>query len=238
MYYAHNLYGVCYPECPTPYFGEITTQKCQLACPSISYPNPLTKICTRCPAGCITCNSLGCYTCLPDYTFLLSALSCNKNCNSTTIYYYNNTCYSTCPNGSYLSYDLVHCLSCSAPCATCMGSAGNCTTCIGTYYYLGKCLDACPNNFFVDNLRCVPCSSQPERCTLTPLSYTIHPFTASYRLQAYVIFNRAVNLTIAQFISTVQIYYNGQPVKSNQFTASVYNSTTFLVVFDSSMSLN
>jgi hypothetical protein len=73
---------------------------------------------------------------------------------------------------------------------------------------------------------------------LPPLTYKIQTFTANYQLQAYVVFNRAVNMTLAQFSSTVQIQFNGSPLKSNQFTASVFNSTTYLVKFPSSMSLN
>ena len=47
-----------------------------------------------------------------------------------------------------------------------------------------------------------------------------------------------MNLSLSQFISTVQISYNGQSVKSSQFTASVFNQTTFLVIFNSDVSLN
>lgn len=164
---------------------------------------------------------------------------CNKNCNSTAIYYYLGICYFSCPSGSYLSYDLVNCLSCSSPCATCVGTSGNCTACVASYYYLGQCLNACPTNFYVDSrLNCISCTSNPSKCSLPPLTYTVFPFTANYQLQAYVVFNRQVSLTISQFISTVQITYNGQSIKSSQFTAFVYNSTTFLVIFKSGGSLN
>ena len=155
-----------------------------------------------------------------------------KNCNATAKYYFNKTCFRACPAGSYLSYDLVNCLACSSPCATCVGTAGNCTSCIGSYYYLGKCLSACPDNFFVDPaLSCQPCSSNPAKCTLPPLNYTIYPFTKNYKLNAYCVFNRAVNISVSVFTSTVQINYAGKPVKSSQYNASVFNSTTFLVIF-------
>lgn len=59
-------------------------------------------------------------------------------------------------------------------------------------------------------------------------------------MQAYCIFNRPVNLTLAEFTSKVKINYKGVPLKSNQFTATVHNSTTFLVKFvdENGVSLN
>jgi hypothetical protein len=57
-------------------------------------------------------------------------------------------------------------------------------------------------------------------------------------MRAFVVFNRAVNLTLSQFASTVQISYDGQSLKTSQFTASIYNQTTFLVIFSSDISLN
>lgn len=199
----------------------------------------MTRTCTACPTGCVMCNSVGCSSCSTGYTFLPSALACNKNCNATARYYFNNTCYTACPAGSYLSYDLVHCLACSNPCATCVGAAGNCTACIGSYYYLGQCLNSCPNNFYIDSyLNCISCTVNPQKCVLPPLTYVVKVFTANYQLQAYVVFNRAVNMTINQFTTTVQIFYNGQALKPSQFTATVFNSTTYLVKFSSAISLN
>ena len=45
-------------------------------------------------------------------------------------------------------------------------------------------------------------------------------------------------MTIAQFQSEVRITYNGVAVKSDQFTSSVFNSTTYLVKFQGLGSLN
>lgn len=239
MYYAHKESSVCFKTCPTPFFGQPSTQRCQLTCPAQTYPNPTTRVCTACPIGCLTCDGLGCYTCSSGYTFLQLTLTCNKHCNSTHAYFYNSACYTTCPNGSYLSYDLVTCLACSLPCRTCTGNAGNCTSCIDSYYYNTQCVAACPTDYYVDsNLQCQKCSTNPDKCTLPPLSYTIHPFTANYQLQSYVVFNRPVSLTLAQFTSEVRITYNGVAVKSDQFTAEVYNSTTYLVKFNNLGSLN
>ena len=176
---------------------------------------------------------------MSGYTFLPSALMCNQNCNQTARYYFKDICYFTCPDGSYLTYDLVHCAACSWPCATCMGVAGNCTSCIESYYYLGQCLAACPNNFYVDEkYNCIACSSNPQKCALPPLSYSFFPFTANYLLQTFIVFNRAVSMSAEEVQKTVQIKSNGVAVPSSKYKVSYYNTTTFLAVFDKSMSLN
>ena len=240
VYYAHIQSGVCFQNCPTPYYGEGTTGLCQLSCPTLTYPSQTTRTCTACPTGCITCDALGCYTCQSGYTFLQATLTCNQHCNSTHIYYFSSTCYSSCPSGSYLTTDLVNCLACGSPCATCQSSATNCTSCLTAYYYLGQCVDACPDNFYVDSSNnCKACSTNPDKCALPPLTYTIHTFTKDYLMQAYCVFNRAVTLTTTTFAEQVQISFAGSAVKSDQFTVTVHNSTTYLVVFASSVtSLN
>ena len=168
-----------------------------------------TRICTSCPTGCLLCDTVGCTSCSSGYTFLPPALICNKNCNATAKFYYLSLCYSSCPNGTYLSFDLINCLKCSNPCATCFNSPGNCTSCLDSYFYLGQCLNACPSNFYInDNLNCISCTVNPQRCILAPLTYTIQPFTANFILQSYVIFNRAVNMSISDFNKNVRIQYN------------------------------
>ena len=59
------------------------------------------------------------------------------------------------------------------------------------------------------SLACVPCSVDPTKCILPPLTYTVHPFTDNYQLHAYVIFNRVVNVTLTEFVDIVQIVLNG-----------------------------
>ncbi len=174
---------------------------------------------------------------MTSYTFLPSALACNKDCNSTAKYYFKNICYTSCPAGSYLTYDLVHCLACSSPCATCIGLAGNCTSCIQSYYYLGQCLNACPTNFYIDDkLNCISCTVNPQKCVLPPLTYKITTFKAGFDLKAYCVFSRAVNLTLQKFQQTVQIKYNGATLKISDYSATVFNFTTFLISFASYIS--
>ena len=127
---------------------------------------------------------------------------------------------------------MVTCQSCSAECATCSGIGTNCTKCSTKFLYNARCVDSCPDNYYVDiNQICQSCASNATACILPPLSYTISPFTQSYQLNAYVIFNRPVTLTISQFKQYVQIQRNAKPVKSNEFKASVYNSTAYLITF-------
>jgi hypothetical protein len=73
---------------------------------------------------------------------------------------------------------------------------------------------------------------------LPALTYKIVPFTDSYKLQAYVVFSRVVNMTVNKFIETVQIKYNGKVVRSDQFSAKYFNTTTYWVTFSSITSLN
>jgi hypothetical protein len=70
-------------------------------------------------------------------------------------------------------------------------------------------VNRCPVDFYVDDdMACQACASKPSKCELDPLNYTIHPFTKNYKLQAYVVFNREVSLTIAEFKQKVQITNN------------------------------
>jgi len=204
------------------------------------YGNLGTRVCTHCPTGCLTCDALGCYSCLPDYTYVVNSSSCSIQCSSNSIYFFGGNCYESCPDGSYLNLiDLVTCLACSSECATCSLTAANCTKCAYKFFYNYQCVDACPSGFFVDNnLACISCLVFPDKCILSPLNYTISPFTKNYQLHAYVVFNRVVNLTIAQFQQIVQIKYNGQIVKPNSFTTQFYNKTTYWITFKNSTSLN
>lgn len=239
LYYANKQSGICNTSCSFPFFGEPSIGVCVPVCAALSYPNNITRVCTACPIGCQICNAIGCSSCLTGFTFLPSAKACNQNCNRTAKFYFNDTCWTVCPAGSYLSYDLVHCSACSRPCATCVGAAGNCTSCIGSYFYLGQCKDACPTNFYIDERKnCVACSANPQRCALPPLTYKITTFMAKFRVNSYVVFSRPVTLTKEEFLATVQIKLNGAPIKASQFTSSVFNSTTYLVVFSSDISLN
>lgn len=151
MYFAHLESSICFDICPVPFFGRGDTGLCELSCPVLSYGDPVTRVCTFCPTGCLTCDVGGCYTCENNYTFVASSLRCSLQCNLTHVYFFNRTCYQTCPNGTYLSVlDLVTCLACSEECATCSISASVCTRCARKFLSNAVCVDACPPNHFVD----------------------------------------------------------------------------------------
>lgn len=193
----------------------------------------MNNSCTACPTGCLTCSSDSiCLSCSSDYLFVSIYNNCSMICNSTAIYYFNGQCLTSCIAGTYLLPDMVTCQSCSAECATCDVIGTNCTKCSTMFLYNGRCVDSCPSDYYVDiNQTCKACSSTPSACLLPPLTYTISTFMLNYQLNAYVIFNRPVTMTISQFKQYVQIKKNGQPVKSNEFKASVYNSSTYLITF-------
>lgn len=240
MYFAHLQSSICFLKCPDPYFGQTNTGLCHLSCPVLYYGDLVSRVCTHCPTGCFTCDAGGCYSCLANYTFVNQSLSCSLQCNLTAIYFFGGTCYTSCPDGSYLNLvDLVTCLACNSECATCSLTASNCTKCSTKFWYNYQCVNACPANYFVDsNVACVACSLSPDKCVLEPLTYKIQPFTQNYQLHAYVVFNRPVNMTIDQFQNTVQIKYNGQTVKPSNFTTQFYNRTTYWITFRNSSSLN
>lgn len=163
MYFAHIQSGICFLKCPEPYFGQTNTGLCHLSCPVLYYGNLDSRVCTHCPSGCPTCDEIGCYSCITDYIYVSTSLTCSLQCNSTHKYFFRGECYLTCPDGSYLSVlDLVTCLACSQECSTCSIIASNCTTCAYKFFYNYNCVDACPQNYFVDNtLSCVACVTYP-----------------------------------------------------------------------------
>jgi hypothetical protein len=233
MYYANLLSATCVINCPAPYFSFAPTGQCQLSCPEGYYTYLGNNSCTACPNGCRTCNSsTECQSCSTGYLFVNIYNNCSQICNSTAIYYFNGQCLTNCIAGTYLLPDMVTCQTCSAECATCSGTGTNCTKCSTKFLYNSRCVDACPTDFYVDiNQSCQACSTRPSACILPPLTYTISTFMLNYQLNAYVIFNRPVMMTISQFKQYVQIKRNGQPVKSSDFKASKFNSTAYLITF-------
>lgn len=73
---------------------------------------------------------------------------------------------------------------------------------------------------------------------LEPLKYTISTYTKNYKLYAKVEFNRAVNMTVPEFVKYVQIKSSNKAIKPNEFTATKTSATIFTVMFHNSSSLN
>lgn len=96
----------------------------------------------------------------------------------------NSTCYSTCPNGYFLSGS--NCTACDPLCSICSGTATTCSSCnqispsIG-YLWNNSCLSGCPNGTYLstnpnvctacDNL-CSVCSGSATSCSVCTLSGT------------------------------------------------------------------
>lgn len=79
-----------------------------------------------------------------------------------------------CLPGYYLSN--FQCLSCSSACATCSGTATQCTSCPTNQVLLtGTCLQSCGLNFYVDVLgNCQPCPATCIQCTSATNCITCH----------------------------------------------------------------
>jgi hypothetical protein len=173
------------------------------------------------------------------YIYVSQFSSCSKVCNSSYIYYIQGKCALNCVDGTFLLNDLVTCQKCSVQCAACAISGNNCTKCSSKLWYNYNCVNQCPQNFYANsNNSCISCDINPNACAVSPLNFTFKTFTKNYQLFAYVIFNRPVNLTLTQFNQIVMIQTQAGPIKANSYEASVYNSTTFLISFYNSSSLN
>jgi hypothetical protein len=56
--------------------------------------------------------------------------------------------------------------------------------------------------------------------------------------KAYVTFSRPVSMTLDEFTTVVQINFNGKALKTTEFTAKVFNTTTFVITISQSVSAN
>lgn len=120
---------------------------------------------------------------------------CYSHCSATQQYYYNSLCYSTCPSGTYVSYTGVHCAACSNLCATCYGTASNCTTCFDRYFFNYSCLTQCPSGYYgATDLTCAVCSSATAQVCTQPLSFSTTVSIENYQYVVSVKFNQQVSI--------------------------------------------
>ena len=110
-----------------------------------------------CPTTCKTCTDAAtCQTCQP------------------TAFQYDNTCYASCPNGTYTSgsscigdyseeIDCLNCLVCAAACTTCTNQTA-CQSCQSSFFqYNTQCLSSCPSGTYTSGSSCVS------------IYHTVHP---------------------------------------------------------------
>jgi proprotein convertase subtilisin/kexin type 5 len=121
---------------------------------------------------------------------------CYTNCNSTFKYSYNNTCWNTCPSGTYLTYTNVICAACSSVCLTCTGSPTNCLSCSTNFYFNFTCLSVCPQGYYGStNLVCLTCSGSTSAACNQPLNFTTSYSIQNYQYVIAMQFNQNVSLS-------------------------------------------
>ena len=161
--------------------SELAYPQCVTVCSNSShFANPVTHQCDPCDGTCTTCqdNSTYCFDCTTGNGWL------------------NFTCYSACPNGTFL--DSGNCSYCDGKCTLCEVTATNCSECTtsgnDTAYLLNEtCHADCPDPYFNDsnagagpNL-CSPChtfcascyASNDTNCTACNTNYTLSGSTCA-----------------------------------------------------------
>ncbi|XP_056379292.1 proprotein convertase subtilisin/kexin type 5 isoform X1 [Hyla sarda] len=180
--------GRCVTLCGSQYYiappkanGFKTCKRCDGSCLSCSGPGD--RNCTTCPDGYLlqgnTC-SVG--TVCKDGQYnenIIHCMPCDASCYkctgpgrqkcigcSITRFLDDGQCVLTCPVGKYELNRLCH--LCHHTCLTCNDSQPDaCTSCgidkFGRtrYLYEGECREGCPETYYIEDNRCVPC---PENC--------------------------------------------------------------------------
>lgn len=140
--------GIC--NCMPGYYGSDCSKT---TCTSGTYYSSLTGACVgTCPSNyyankynsaCMKCSSV-CQQCFGESTIC-------TGCISSAVapqYFYNNTCYSTCPPATFTSGFNCSLCDSASNCATCSLTASNCTSCSGGLFLSqpgwGTCLLSCP----------------------------------------------------------------------------------------------
>jgi hypothetical protein len=203
--YASNSTMSCVyaVSCPSGMFGNNDTSSCSVNCPNKQYADLSTKLCQLCPYTCASCtSSTVCQTCIANAIFSNITKQCYAFCSPTNIYNFNGTCFSSCPNGSYLDYTNINCQACNAICNTCSLSATNCTSCSATYLFNLTCIGKCPSNYYGANNTCLPCTPSVSSCS-SPLTFTVTTTTENYQTVIIMKFNQpaVVNGDPSQYLS-------------------------------------
>lgn len=118
------------------------------SCPSGTYANGTTMICTTCPTGCTGC---------------VSDSNCTS-CDSTIYVFYNFKCLVSCPGGTYRVG--VTCQNCSSTCLGCSGTDSTCTSCLAPLVlYNSVCQAGCPEKYYNSSGVCTNCLTQCLTCS-------------------------------------------------------------------------
>lgn len=133
-YNCYDLYFLFGYECYT-----------DTECPTGTYPDPKTRKCERCAAGCQNCTKDKCILCKRGY------------------YYHQGECLVNCPDGFFEDCESTSrkCVPCDESCDKCiLGTNQDCITCkTGYVMYNDKCISdkGCPTGTYFDGSACTKC---------------------------------------------------------------------------------
>ena len=151
----------CFTNSSLPYLIVTSTfdGSCTNNCPSSYYGDLANGLCVLCS----TLN-IGCSNCASQTT-------CNSCDQNTSYVFFQNTCVLTVPTGYYNNSGVA--APCNSSCATCLGLADNCTSCIGALALDGNvCTSTCPTGTVMQGNLCVNCTSPCKTCVTTTTSCT------------------------------------------------------------------
>jgi len=162
------------PACGCPANSALTGNNC--VC-NTGYYYSTNTLCSACQNNCQTCDTsaANCLTC-SDTVHMTAAPACGCPNLSTLV---NGLC--VCNTGYYFSSANV-CSPCSANCAGCTNSAGNCNACVDTIHMSAAPACACPTNgyqngntcqcnpgFYYSNpTTCLACNNNCATCDTNP----------------------------------------------------------------------
>lgn len=129
--------------------GFLIGTSCVAECPKGFYPDNENKICLPCNNRCSTCNGPDlCEECKPEFDNL------------------DGKCINKCKEGEFRKNDT--CESCGIDnCSACILLDGktSCVDCKDKIPFNGDCVEGCPNGFFEQDRKCLPCSSGCVTCS-------------------------------------------------------------------------
>lgn len=190
----------CLDECPNGYY--VNNSEC-LACDS-GCKKCSQNSCDECSIGflyygtCVdVCNGFSqdnnCYNCSEGCNTCLDSASNCLTCDSS-YYFYNNNCYSICPDLTYLINST--CFDCEFPCKSCKTST-YCTSCPSGYnLYDNSCIIECPSGYYSSNSICHKCKNSLCQSCDDENCYTC--------LNPYLLYNNSCLATCPLF-TTVQV---------------------------------
>jgi proprotein convertase subtilisin/kexin type 5 len=147
--YVDNGYGGCIQEtspsfCQPPQFQQGTS--CRDSCLLGHYPNHFTRVCEKCPTGCLLCISAEtCLQCNVGKILISGHCEDSIGCQSSQVQY-KGRCEARCPVGTARDGN-----TCQAACEE------------NTYFYDGVCYQTCPTGHHTPEA-CVNDCANYDRC--------------------------------------------------------------------------